>query len=402
MAGRVDQEYQELKERAHRWVVERLDEEGIEVGRAGREGLEDFIRNSVGQFIAHYRVPLSTQDMNLLVRDIIDEVTGFGPLEPLLADDRINDILVNGPEHVFVEVAGVLQRAHTRFINDDHVIRVIRRMLAPLGRRLDEASPMVDARLPDGSRVNAIIPPLALDGPSISVRKFTGNHLSAQQLIDAGSMTEACLDVLVRAVESRRNIIVSGGTGTGKTTMLNALLSLVPASDRLVIVEDASELRPEHPHLVALEARPPNIEGAGAIPMRVLVKQALRMRPDRLVVGEVRGDEVVDMLAAMNTGHEGGCGTIHANSAGDVPSRLEGLALAAGLNRAAAHSQMAAAIDVVIHLARDRSGRRQINEIGVLDRDPTGTARVIPAVVFQAGEVNLGPAIEELRALVER
>ena len=206
MAGRFDQEYQQLKERAHRWVVERLDEEGIEVGKATRDALAEFTRNHVGQYISHNRVPLSTQDLNQLVRDILDEVTGFGPLEPLLADTSVNDILVNGPEHVFVEVAGVLQRANTRFINDDHVTRVIRRMLAPLGRRLDEASPMVDARLPDGSRVNAIIPPLALDGPTISIRKFTGNHLSAQQLIENGSMTDACLDVLIRAVESRRNI----------------------------------------------------------------------------------------------------------------------------------------------------------------------------------------------------
>ncbi|HAV68367.1 MAG TPA: ATPase, partial [Alcanivorax sp.] len=271
MAGRFDQEYQQLKERAHRWVVERLDEEGIEVGKATRDALAEFTRNHVGQYISHNRVPLSTQDLNQLVRDILDEVTGFGPLEPLLADTSVNDILVNGPEHVFVEVAGVLQRANTRFINDDHVTRVIRRMLAPLGRRLDEASPMVDARLPDGSRVNAIIPPLALDGPTISIRKFTGNHLSAQQLIENGSMTDACLDVLIRAVESRRNIIISGGTGTGKTTMLNLISQYIPRAERILTIEDSAELVLNHPHVVRLETRPANTEGKGRITARELV-----------------------------------------------------------------------------------------------------------------------------------
>jgi len=330
------------------------------------------------------------------------DIVGAGPLEPLLRTPGVTDVLVNGPEQVWLDRGAGLELTPVRFPDDAAVRRLATRLASSGGRRLDDASPYVDLRLADGTRFHAILAPLSRPGTLISLRVPSGRVFTITELVAAGAVHEEATELLRAIVASRAAFLISGGTGTGKTTMLNALLSLVPASDRLVIVEDASELRPEHPHLVALEARPPNIEGAGAIPMRVLVKQALRMRPDRLVVGEVRGDEVVDMLAAMNTGHEGGCGTIHANSAGDVPSRLEGLALAAGLNRAAAHSQMAAAIDVVIHLARDRSGRRQINEIGVLDRDPTGTARVIPAVVFQAGEVNLGPAIEELRALVER
>lgn len=368
MAGRIDQEYQELKERVHRWIVERLDEEGMEVKRVSHDGLMEFIRNGVGQYIAQHRVPLSTQDLNLLVRDTFDEVTGFGPLEPLLADPRINDILVNGPEHVFVEVAGVLQRAHSRFINDDHVVRVIRRMLAPLGRRLDEASPMVDARLPDGSRVNAIIPPLALDGPSISIRKFTGNHLSAQDLINSGSMTEACLDVLVRAVESRRNLIVSGGTGTGKTTMLNLISQYIPRQERILTIEDSAELVLHHPHVVRLETRPANTEGKGRISPRELVINALRMRPDRIILGEVRSGEIIELLQAMNTGHEGSMSTIHANGTRDALVRIETLLAVNGYDASekAIGRLIGSALDIIVQLIRLPDGRRRISEVVAL------------------------------------
>lgn len=375
MAGRIDQEYQELKERVHRWIVERLDEEGMEVKRVSRDGLTEFIRNGVGQYIAQHRVPLSTQDLNLLVRDTFDEVTGFGPLEPLLADPRINDILVNGPEHIFVEVAGVLQRAHSRFINDDHVVRVIRRMLAPLGRRLDEASPMVDARLPDGSRVNAIIPPLALDGPSISIRKFTGNHLTAQDLIASGSMTEACLDVLVRAVESRRNLIVSGGTGTGKTTMLNLISQYIPRQERVLTIEDSAELVLHHPHVVRLETRPANTEGRGRISPRELVINALRMRPDRILLGEVRSGEIIELLQAMNTGHEGSMSTIHANGTRDALVRIETLLAVNGYDASekAIGRLIGSALDIIVQLIRLPDGRRRISEVVALtptDDDP--------------------------------
>jgi pilus assembly protein CpaF len=337
----------------------------------------------------------------LAVHDALrTDIVGAGPLEPLLRTPGVTDVLVNGPEQVWLDRGNGLELTAVRFPDDAAVRRLAMRLASSGGRRLDDASPYVDLRMADGTRLHAILAPLSRPGTLISLRVPSGKVFTLEELVERGAVHEEATELLRAIVESRCAFLISGGTGTGKTTMLNALLSLVPSGDRLVIVEDASELRPQHPHIVALESRPANIEGAGAIPMRVLVKQALRMRPDRLVVGEVRGDEVVDMLAAMNTGHEGGCGTIHANSAGDVPARLEGLALAAGLNRDAAHSQMAAAIDVVVHLGRDRSGTRQIREIGVLERDADGVARVQPAVGFAGAEVSLGPAIARLRQLV--
>ncbi|KGD64646.1 type II secretion system protein [Alcanivorax nanhaiticus] len=365
MAGRIDAEYQQLKDRAHRWVVERLDEEGIEVSNANRELLSEFIRSAVGQHIALNRVPLSTQDLNQLVKDTLDEVLGFGPLEPLLADPRINDILVNGPDNVFIEVAGVLQKAQVRFINDDHVIRVIRRMLAPLGRRLDEASPMVDARLPDGSRVNAIIPPLALNGPSISIRKFTRNHLSAEEMIRSGSLTQACLDTLIKAVETRRNIIISGGTGTGKTTMLNLISQYIPREERILTIEDSAELVLNHPHVVSLETRPANTEGKGKVTARELVINSLRMRPDRVILGEVRSNEIIELLQAMNTGHEGSMSTIHANSTRDALVRIETLLAVSGYEASekAIGRLIGSALDVIIQLERLPDGRRRVSEV---------------------------------------
>ena len=373
MPGRIDQEYQELKERAHRWVVERLDEEGIEVGRTKVDTLAEFVHHNLSQFISQNRVPLSTRDLNQLSRDTLNEVVGYGPLEPLLADESINDILVNGPKDVFVEVAGVLQRARTRFINDEHVIRVIRRMLAPLGRRLDEASPMVDARLPDGSRVNAIIPPLALDGPTISIRKFTRNHLTARELINSGSMTEACLEVLIRAVESRRNIIVSGGTGTGKTTMLNLISQHIPRQERILTIEDSAELVLHHPHVVRLETRPANTEGKGRITARELVVNALRMRPDRIILGEVRSAEIIELLQAMNTGHEGSMSTIHANSTRDALVRIETLLAVSGYDASekAIGRLIGSALDIIIQLVRRPDGKRMVSE--VVSLSPTET-----------------------------
>ena len=368
MTGRIDQEYQTLKDHTHRWVVERLDEAGIEVGRASRERLNDFVRGQVSQYISQNRVPLSTQDLNQLIRDTLDEVTGFGPLEPLLADERINDILVNGPNQVFVEIAGVLQHARVRFINDEHILRIIRRMLAPLGRRLDEASPMVDARLPDGSRVNAVIPPLALEGATLSIRKFTGNHLSAKDLIARGSMTEACLDVLVRAVDSRRNIIVSGGTGTGKTTMLNLISQYIPREERVLTIEDSAELVLHHPHVVRLETRPANTEGKGRITARDLVINALRMRPDRIILGEVRSGEIIELLQAMNTGHEGSMSTIHANSTRDALVRIETLLAVNGYDASekAIGRLIGSALDIIIQLVRMPDGRRRVSDVVAL------------------------------------
>lgn len=365
MAGRIDDDYQQLKDRTHRWVVERLDEDGLDVGLSAQELVSDSVRNAVSHYIAQHRVPLSSQDMKQLVRDMLDEVMGFGPLEPLLADDSINDILVNGPDQVFIEVAGVLQHAPVRFIDDNHVIRVIRRMLAPLGRRLDESSPMVDARLPDGSRVNAIIPPLALDGPSISIRKFTRNHLTAQQLIDSGTLSQPCLDLLIQAVESRRNILISGGTGTGKTTMLNLISQYIPRQERILTIEDSAELELHHPHVVRLETRPPNTEGKGQISPRDLVVNALRMRPDRIILGEVRASEIIELLQAMNTGHEGSMSTLHANSTRDALIRIETLLAVSGYDasESAIARLIGSAIDLIVQLERGADGRRHIREV---------------------------------------
>ncbi|MDX1802981.1 MAG: CpaF family protein [Alcanivorax sp.] len=378
MAGRIDEEYQQLKAHTHQRVVDRLDEEGIEVARSNRGRVEDAVGRAVHQHIAERRIPLSNQDMTQLVRDMIDEVVGFGPLEPLLRDATINDVLVNGPRDVFIEVAGVLQHAQARFIDDDHVIRVIRRILAPLGRRLDEASPMVDARLPDGSRVNAIIPPLALDGPSVSIRKFNRHHMTAEDLIRTGSMTEECLRVMVEAVQSRRNILISGGTGTGKTTMLNLISQYIPRAERVLTIEDSAELVLNHPHVVRLETRPANTEGKGRITARELVINALRMRPDRIIVGEVRSSEIIELLQAMNTGHEGSMSTLHANGTRDALVRIETLLAVSGYDASeqAISRLIGSALDMIIQLVRGTDGRREVSEIVALTPTPDDPYRM--------------------------
>ena len=330
------------------------------------------------------------------------EVLGAGPLDPLLRLPGVTDVLVNGPGSVYVDRGAGLERTGVRFPDDEAVRRLAQRLAASAGRRLDDASPHVDVRLRDGTRLHAVLAPLARPGTAISLRVPRADVFTLEELVAAGALTEVGSALLRRIVETRLAFLVSGGTGSGKTTLLNALLSLVPAEERLVVVEDASELRPQHPHAVALESRPANVEGAGEVPLRVLVRQALRMRPDRLVVGEVRGDEVTDLLAAMNTGHEGGCGTLHANSAADVPARVEALALAAGMSRPAVHSQLAAAVDVVVHLVRDRDGRRRLGEVAVLGRGPHGDVEAVPAVRFTAtGGTEELEAAEDLAVLLE-
>ncbi|MGN6252378.1 MAG: TadA family conjugal transfer-associated ATPase [Marmoricola sp.] len=328
------------------------------------------------------------------------DVVGAGPLEPLLRLPEVTDVLVNGAAEVWLDRGNGLERADLRFPGDDAVRRLAQRLAASVGRRLDDASPYVDLRLADGTRFHAVLAPLSRPGTVLSLRVPRRRVFTLEELVDARALTADGATLLRRMVERRRAFLVSGGTGTGKTTVLNALLSLVPAAERLVLVEDASELRPEHPHVVGLEARPANLEGAGEVTVQQLVRQALRMRPDRLVVGEVRGAEVVDLLAAMNTGHEGGCGTVHANSARDVPSRIEGLALAAGLGRAAVHSQLASAVDLVVHL--DRSGGvRRLAEIGVLRRGRDGLVEVLPAVSFAAdGTASEGEGATDLAGVL--
>ena len=320
------------------------------------------------------------------------DVVGAGPLEPLLREPDVTDVLVNGPADVYVDRGHGLHRVEVAFPDDEAVRRLAQRLAASGGRRLDDATPHVDVRLCDGTRFHAVLSPLARPGTVLSFRVPHQRVLSLEDLLGAGTLTRHGVRLLGAMVARRLAFLVSGGTGSGKTTLLNTLLSLVDHTQRLVLVEDASELRPEHPHVVGLEARPPNIEGAGQVTLRTLVRQALRMRPDRLVVGEVRGGEVVELLAALNTGHEGGCGTIHANSARDVPARVEALALAAGLSREAAHSQFLAGVDAVLHLGRDIDGQRVLREVAVPHRRADGLAEMLTAVSFPGhGHTVTGP-----------
>jgi pilus assembly protein CpaF len=329
------------------------------------------------------------------------DVVGAGPLEPLLRTPGVTDVLVNGPDRVYLDRGGGLELTQVRFRDEESVRRLAQRLAALGGRRLDDASPHVDLRLADGTRFHAVLAPLARPGTLISLRVPRARGFTLEELRGAGFVTEAGVEVLRAVVSSRVAFLISGGTGSGKTTLLAALLALVPPGERVVLVEDAGELRPDHPHTVGLEARPPNIEGAGEVDLRTLVRQALRMRPDRLVVGEVRGGEVVELLAALNTGHEGGCGTVHANSALDVPARVEALALAAGLGRAAAHSQFASAVDVVLHLARGRDGTRRLRQVAVPTRDGAGLVSMVSAVEFaDDGTLTAGPAAGRLAARI--
>lgn len=337
---------------------------------------------------------------------IVDQVRrdtgGAGPLEPLLGLPGVTDVLVNGPDAVHVDRGDGLEATDVRFGDDAEVRRLAQRLAALAGRRLDDASPWVDARLPDGTRLHAVLAPIAQPGTLVSLRVPARRRLGLDDLVAAGSISPDGAEVLRGVVASRAAFMVSGGTGSGKTTLLAALLAEVPAQERLVVVEDAAELRPRHPHVVALEARPANVEGRGAVELRDLVRQALRMRPDRLVVGEVRGAEVVDLLAALNTGHDGGCGTIHANSASDVPARFEALALTAGLPREALHAQLVAGLDLVLHVRRDRQGRRVVDHVGVLQAGPDRLADCVPALVLGPDQVREGPAHEALRAVLGR
>ncbi len=342
-------------------------------------------------------------DVGAVLAGLQREIVGAGPLTPLLADPAVTDVLVNGPEQVWVDRGAGLERAAVRFADDLAVRRLAQRLAAPSGRRLDDAQPWVDARLPDGTRLHAVLAPVASDGTCLSLRVPRHRAFSLAQLTAAGSVPPEGADLLADLVASRQAFLVTGGTGTGKTTLLAALLSVLPAETRVLLVEDAGELRPALPHLVRLEARPPNVEGAGEVTLRDLVRQALRMRPDRLVVGEVRGAEVVDLLAALNTGHEGGCGTLHANSAEDAPARLEALAAVAGLTRDALHSQLASALRVVVHLARTGS-RRRVSQVCVLTRSPSGRVRAVPAWDWDGAALagSRGPAYDDLAALLGR
>jgi len=334
----------------------------------------------------------------LAVHDLLrQDVLGAGPLEPLLRVPGVTDVLVNGAAAVYLDRGEGLELTPVRFADDAAVRRLAQRLAGSVGRRLDDATPYVDLRLPDGTRFHAVLAPLSRPGTVISLRVPRGRAFTLEELVERGTVNADGASLLQRLVAGRLAFLVTGGTGTGKTTLLSALLSLVDPRHRMVIVEDASELRPDHPHVVGLESRPANVEGAGEVPMRVLVRQALRMRPDRLVVGEVRGAEVTDLLAAMNTGHEGGCGTVHANSAADVPARIEALAMAAGMPQPAVHSQLASAVDAVVHLGRGPDGRRRVAEVASVTRADDGRVLAAPAVTFAAdGSTHEHPAADLL------
>lgn len=331
--------------------------DSLEQAEAARQ-----IRDICQRLLDEHSAPVSTSSRQLIIKQITDEVLGLGPLEPLLADHSVSDILVNGHASVYVERFGKLQRTDVRFRDDQHLLNIIDRIVSSLGRRIDESSPLVDARLKDGSRVNAIIPPLAIDGPSISIRRFAVDLLNTDSLIQVGTLTPAIALLLKAIVRGRLNVLISGGTGSGKTTMLNVLSSFIPHNERIVTIEDSAELQLQQPHVVRLETRPSNIEGRGEVSQRELVRNSLRMRPDRIVIGEVRGVEALDMLTAMNTGHDGSLTTIHANTARDALGRIENMVSMTGATFPikAMRQQIASAIDVVIQLERQEDGKRRL------------------------------------------
>ena len=355
-----------VKKQIHEELIRRLELRRLTASRIGEQDLRERVQKTIRDIVqeVHARLPAGL-DREGLVKDVYDEAVGLGPLEDLLADPAITEIMVNGPERVYIERAGRIELTGRNFIDDSSVHAVIERIVAPIGRRIDESQPYVDARLPDGSRVNAIIHPLSLSGPCLTIRKFSREPLRVEDLVRYGTLVPAMSDFLQAAVRLRRNIVVSGGTGTGKTTLLNVISGFIPASERIITIEDAAELRLGQEHVIRLEARPPNIEGRGAITIRDLVRNALRMRPDRIVVGECRGGEALDMLQAMNTGHEGSLTTVHANSPRDVISRLETMVLMSGMELPvrAIREQIGSAIHLIVHIARFSDGSRKIARI---------------------------------------
>ncbi len=363
---------EELKRELHRKLIDRLDLEALEA-IVDEKQVTSQIRQAVIELLRAESTPLSQVEREQLVEQIVYEVVGLGPIEPLFRDRAISDILVNGPRDIYVERRGRLERASVAFRDNAHMLAVIDRIVSRVGRRVDESSPMVDARLPDGSRINAIIPPLAVDSPVLSIRRF-GANLTPRRLVELGALTDGMLHFLASCVKARLNVLVSGGTGSGKTTLLNALSSFIPAYERVITIEDAAELRLQQDHVVRLETRPPNAEGRGEVVMRDLVKNALRMRPDRIIVGEVRSAEALDMLQAMNTGHEGSLTTVHANTPRDAIARLETMILFAGTNlpERAMREQISSALDLVIQATRMADGTRRVvsvTEVTGMDGD---------------------------------
>jgi pilus assembly protein CpaF len=355
--------YQKLKQRLHAQLLDRVDLESMQ--RLTQEQIRNELRNLVEKLLEEDAVVINDAERKTLTRDIQNEMLGFGPLEPLLEDPTVSDILVNTHRQVYVERRGKLELTDVTFSDDAHLMKIIDKIVSRVGRRIDESSPMVDARLPDGSRVNAIIPPLAIDGPIMSIRRFSADPLRLADLVAYGSMTADMAEVLQGLGKAKVNILISGGTGSGKTTMLNVISGFIGRTERIVTVEDAAELQLQQPHVVRLETRPPNIEGKGEVTQRALVRNALRMRPDRIILGEVRGAEALDMLGAMNTGHEGSMATIHANTPRDALTRLENMIsmAAANLPTKAMRQQISSAVGVVVQVSRMTDGKRKVMSI---------------------------------------
>lgn len=354
--------FADLKNSAYEHLLSRIEELGAEFGRWSQAAIAQFVLMELDSFIRLHSVPVNEQEALLVARALTSELTGMGPLQPLLEDPRVEDILINGHSNIYVSRGGMLQRESLHFKDDEHVLRIVRRILAPLGRRLDESSPMVDARLPDGGRINVIIAPLAIDGPSVSIRKFRKDPLTPAELVSLGAFNSDICRILEMAVQARCNILVSGGTSSGKTSLLNALASFIPSNERIVTIEDTAELSLNHNHVVRLESRPGGFDGTGLISIRDLLRNSLRMRPDRIIVGEVRSGEVLDLLQAMNTGHDGSMGTIHASSPRECLYRAEMLAGFAGFqgSEVSLRRQIANAVDFVVQIGRLSNGRRRL------------------------------------------
>jgi len=352
-----------FKAEIHRTLISKLDLEKL--SRVNSSQARQAVAGMVNEIIVGQRVPLNFAEQGRVEAELLDEVFGLGPLEPLLADPSISDILVNDKNHVFIERGGILSKVDTAFRDDRHLLQIIDRIVSRVGRRVDESSPMVDARLPDGSRVNAIIPPLALDGPALSIRRFGTGPLAADQLVKLKSISPEMMEVLAAAVRARISILISGGTGAGKTTFLNILSQFIPKTERIVTIEDAAELQLGMDNIVRMETRPPNVEGQGAVRQRQLLINSLRMRPDRIIIGEVRGEEAFDMLQAMNTGHEGSMTTIHANTPRDALTRLESMVAMSNLNlpEKSVRQQTASAISIVVQVSRMSDGSRKVVNI---------------------------------------
>jgi pilus assembly protein CpaF len=359
-----EQALEEMRQKMHQFVIHELGPLLYDQ-RVSESDLRRQVDEQLHRALAQERLALTGAERSQLVQSVTDDVLGYGPIDQLLRDGSITEVMVNGPSHVYVERAGRIEQTHVRFVDETHVRRIIDKIVSQVGRRVDEANPMVDARLPDGSRVNVIVHPLAIGGPFMTIRKFSKDPYTVDDLITFGSFTPQVAHFINLCVRGRLNVVVSGGTGTGKTTLLNVLSSFIPGDERIVTVEDAKELQLHQEHVLPLEARPPNIEGKGEVRIRDLVRNALRMRPDRIVVGEVRGGEALDMLQAMNTGHDGSITTVHSNSPRDTLSRIETMTLMAGMDLPVRviREQMASALDMVVHLARLRDGSRRVTQV---------------------------------------